>query len=56
MKKQKLFQGALITTLMTSAIVIAPTAQEEKGFTDVDYIKEYRVAVQSLAERGIISG
>ena len=41
---------------MTSAIVAAPTAQAAKGFTDVDYTKEYGAAVQSLVERGIISG
>ena len=56
MKKQKLFQGALITALMTSAIVVVPTAQAAKGFTDIDYTKEYGAAVQSLVERGIISG
>ena len=56
MKKQKLFQGALITALMTSAIVSVPTVQAAKGFTDVDYTKEYGTAVQSLVERGIISG
>ncbi|MFJ7736020.1 S-layer homology domain-containing protein [Lysinibacillus sp. NPDC097287] len=56
MKNYKLYQGALITALMTSAIVAAPTVQAAKGFTDVDYTKEYGAAVQSLVERGIISG
>lgn len=41
---------------MTSAIVAAPTAHAANGFTDVDYTKEYGAAVQSLVERGIISG
>lgn len=56
MNNQKLFQWSIVTALMTSAIVAVPAAQAAKGFTDIDYTKEYGVAVQSLTERGIISG
>lgn len=57
MRNQKLFKGALVAVLATSAIVIAtPQAEAAGTFSDVDYTKEYGAAVQSLVERGIISG
>ncbi|UPW85308.1 S-layer homology domain-containing protein [Lysinibacillus sp. Ag94] len=56
MKKHTLFQGALVAALATSAIVVVPTAQATDKFSDVDYTKEYGVAVKNLAERGIIKG
>ncbi|MFJ8102276.1 S-layer homology domain-containing protein [Lysinibacillus sp. NPDC096212] len=56
MKKHTLFQGALVAALATSAIVVVPTAQATDKFSDVDYTKEYGVAVKDLAERGIIKG
>ena len=56
MKKHRLFQGALIVALATSAIIAVPNVQATGEFTDVDYTKEYGAAVQDLVERGIISG
>ncbi len=56
MNKHTLFQGALVAALATSAIVIVPSAQATEKFSDVDYTKEYGVAVKDLAGRGIIKG
>ncbi|WP_053484391.1 S-layer homology domain-containing protein [Lysinibacillus sp. FJAT-14745] len=56
MNKHTLFQGALVAALATSAIVVVPTAQATDKFSDIDYTKEYGVAVKDLAERGIIKG
>lgn len=56
MKRNKLFQGAIVAALATSAIVVVPTAHAAEGFSDVDMTKEYGAAVKDLAKRGIING
>ncbi|MFJ5790516.1 S-layer homology domain-containing protein [Lysinibacillus sp. NPDC093197] len=56
MKRNSLFQGAIVAALATSAIVVVPTAQAAEGFSDVDLSKEYGAAVKDLAARGIING
>lgn len=56
MNKHALFQGALVAALATSAIVVVPTAQATDTFSDVDYTKEYGVAIKDLVARGVITG
>lgn len=55
MKSQRLFQLAMASALVTSAIVIAPPAHAA-FFPDVNPSTEEGKAIIQLAERGIISG
>ncbi|EKU44944.1 S-layer protein, putative [Lysinibacillus fusiformis ZB2] len=56
MQSQRLFQLAMASALVTSAIIIAPPAHAASFFPDVNPTTEEGKAIIQLAERGIISG
>ncbi|MEY2372406.1 S-layer homology domain-containing protein [Lysinibacillus capsici] len=56
MQSQRLFQLAMASALVTSAIIIAPPAHAASFFPDVNPTNEEGKAIIQLAERGIISG